>query len=164
MLKTLALKLCSICVSLLLVIQLAGCGTLLYPERRGQTSGDIDPGVAILNGIGLLFFIIPGLVAYAIDFSTGAIYLPPNRKAELESVMALDGLRVEQENGRTVVHVDPDRLTPELVDTIVEAATGVTEGTSHSRLEVYRLDDDSSFAGQFRRFAGDTGGSTLRFN
>lgn len=59
-----------------LVTQLSACGTIFYPERRGQINGQIDPGVAILNGIGLLFFIIPGLIAFGIDFTTGAIYLP----------------------------------------------------------------------------------------
>jgi hypothetical protein len=64
----------SVCI--VLIAQLIGCGTLMYPERRGQRGGRIDAGVAILDGIGLLFFIIPGLIAYAIDFSTGTIYLP----------------------------------------------------------------------------------------
>ena len=59
-----------------LVTQLTACGTIFYPERRGQISGQIDPGVAILNGIGLLFYIIPGLIAFGVDFATGAIYLP----------------------------------------------------------------------------------------
>jgi hypothetical protein len=52
------------------------CGTILYPERKGQISGKIDPGVAVLNGIGLLFFLIPGVIAFAVDFSNGTIYLP----------------------------------------------------------------------------------------
>src|SRR5690606_29936038 len=37
------------------------------------------PGVAILNGIGLLFYVIPGLIAFAVDFATGAIYFPDER-------------------------------------------------------------------------------------
>ena len=36
-------------------MQLMGCGTLLYPERRGQRAGHLDVGVTILDGIGLLF-------------------------------------------------------------------------------------------------------------
>ena len=35
-----------------LVFQLAACGTILYPERKGQVSGKIDVGVAVLDGIG----------------------------------------------------------------------------------------------------------------
>ncbi len=53
-----------------------GCGVLLYPERQGQKSGRIDPVVALLDGIGLLLWIIPGLVAFAIDFHQGTIYFP----------------------------------------------------------------------------------------
>lgn len=52
------------------------CGVILYPERRGQSSGRIDPAVAVFDGIGLLFFIVPGVIAYAVDFATGTIYLP----------------------------------------------------------------------------------------
>lgn len=54
----------------------SGCGLLLYPERQGQTSGKIDPVVVGLDMLGLVFFIVPGLVAFAIDYSSGTIYLP----------------------------------------------------------------------------------------
>ncbi|QDU39394.1 hypothetical protein Mal4_37380 [Maioricimonas rarisocia] len=54
----------------------SGCGTILYPERRGQPAGKIDWTVAALNGVGMLFFFVPGIVAFAVDFATGAIYLP----------------------------------------------------------------------------------------
>lgn len=71
--------LASALLTLTLTTQLTACGTIFYPERRGQISGEIDPGVAILNGMGLLFYIIPGLVAFAVDFATGAIYFPDAR-------------------------------------------------------------------------------------
>ncbi len=54
----------------------SGCGLLLYPERQGQTSGKVDPVVVGLDMLGLVFFIVPGLVAFAIDYSSGTIYLP----------------------------------------------------------------------------------------
>jgi hypothetical protein len=54
-----------------------GCGTILYPERRGQRShARIDTGVAIMDACWLLLFIVPGVIAFAVDFSNGAIYLP----------------------------------------------------------------------------------------
>jgi hypothetical protein len=59
----------------------AGCGTILYPERRGQPVGRLDWGVVLLDGLGLLLFFIPGVVAFAVDFATGAIYLPPWQSA-----------------------------------------------------------------------------------
>ena len=54
----------------------AGCGTILYPDRRGQSGGKLDCGVVLLDGLGLLLFFIPGVIAFAVDFATGAIYLP----------------------------------------------------------------------------------------
>jgi len=79
-----------------LMLQLTSCGTLIYPERDGQARGRIDPTVAILDGIGLIFFIIPGLVAYAIDFHTKAIYLPADEEAwnKGEEASSKDALKV----------------------------------------------------------------------
>jgi hypothetical protein len=55
------------------------CGTLLHPERRGQPPGGrLDPSIVLLDAAGLLLFLVPGLIAFAVDFSTGAIYLPPD--------------------------------------------------------------------------------------
>jgi len=78
-----------IVASLILVLQSVGCGTLIYPERRGQTGGQIDPGVAILDAAGLLVFIVPGLVAFGVDFITGAIYLPGGKKASAEQPLRM---------------------------------------------------------------------------
>jgi hypothetical protein len=56
----------------------AGCGMILHPERRNQPpGGDMDWGIFALDAAGLLLFFIPGVIAFAVDFSTGAIYLPP---------------------------------------------------------------------------------------
>jgi uncharacterized protein YceK len=55
-------------------LQLGGCGTILYPERRGQTSGRVDAGVAVMDALWCLVFIIPGVVAFIVDFGNGAIY------------------------------------------------------------------------------------------
>lgn len=61
---------------------IAGCGTILHPERKGQPAGPIDWKVAALDGLGLLFFFIPGVIAFAVDFNNGTIYLPPEDCAE----------------------------------------------------------------------------------
>ena len=75
MVKTLVNTL-RIFICIVLMAQLMGCGTILYPERKGQTGGRIDAGVALLDGIGILVFIIPGVIAFAVDFYNGTIYLP----------------------------------------------------------------------------------------
>jgi len=54
---------------------------LLHPERKGQTGGRIDPGFVILDGVRLLFFFIPAVIAFAVDFNYGTIYLPGGRTA-----------------------------------------------------------------------------------
>ena len=65
----------------MLAVQQTGCGTIFWPERRGQPAGPLDPKVVALDAIGLLLFFIPGVIAFAVDFSNGTIYLPPGEYA-----------------------------------------------------------------------------------
>ena len=65
-------------------LNLAGCGYFMYPERVGQTGGRIDPAIVVLDAIGLFIGIIPGVVAFAVDISTGAIYLSPGQPSVIE--------------------------------------------------------------------------------
>jgi hypothetical protein len=112
---------------------LASCGTLLYPERRGQPVGRLDVGVVLLDGIGLLLFLVPGVIAFAVDFSTGAIYLPP-KYAMLHAGMGTDVRKVQ---------VDPAELTPERVEAIVREQTGKAislEPGAYRAMQLQRLD------------------------
>lgn len=74
------MKTLRVLILFVLIVQLAGCGTLMYPERKGQKGTRIDMGIAVLDGIGLLVFLVPGIIAYVVDFYTGAIYLPAAAK------------------------------------------------------------------------------------
>lgn len=67
-----------------LLAQLAGCGTLFWPDRRGQIEGQIDPLIAVLDAVGLLFYIIPGVIAFGVDIATGAIYLPSGTHVQVD--------------------------------------------------------------------------------
>lgn len=62
------------------------CGYFLYPERRGQEGGRIDPVVVLLDAALLLLFIVPGVVAFAVDITSGTIYLPDGRTGELTEI------------------------------------------------------------------------------
>jgi hypothetical protein len=42
---------------------LTGCGTIFYPERIGQTHGPLDWKVVALDTVGLLLFLVPGIVS-----------------------------------------------------------------------------------------------------
>jgi hypothetical protein len=65
-----------------LIVQLSGCGTIFWPERKGQPPGGLDPKVVALDAIGLLLFFIPGVIAFAVDFNNGTIYLPPGSQVD----------------------------------------------------------------------------------
>jgi hypothetical protein len=70
------------CLPLLLSLQVGACGYLIFEERAGQPpGGKIDWGIVALDAVGLLFGVIPGIVAFAVDFSTGCIYLPAAQPA-----------------------------------------------------------------------------------
>jgi hypothetical protein len=60
---------------------LSSCGTIIYPDRVNQEErGDLDPMMLGLDAVGLFFFLIPGVIAFAVDFSTGAIYFPEDHE------------------------------------------------------------------------------------
>ncbi|WP_404297016.1 hypothetical protein [Halomonas sp.] len=110
------------------ITALVGCGTLFHPERKGQMSGRIDPVVAIANGVGLLFFILPGVIAYAVDFSNGTIYLPSGHNAagidalKLEDDMDVASLeRLLSDKSGKPVSLDSELLRVEEVESLDEA-------------------------------------------
>jgi hypothetical protein len=67
-----------------LLTQITACGSIFYPDRRGQIDGKIDPAIAVLDAVGLLFYVIPGLIAFGVDFATGAIYFPHGQSAQID--------------------------------------------------------------------------------
>ena len=104
----------SLTVAVSVMLGATSCGTLIYPERRGQTAGRIDVGIAVLDGIGLLAFLIPGVIAFAVDFSTGAIYLPPSSSSQLE----LDPTQLQDSK---ITKLASKRLTQREIQALVQA-------------------------------------------
>ena len=102
--KMLSLSLCAV-----FLLNIVSCGYILYPERKGQTGGKIDAGVAVLDGLGLLFFIIPGIIAYAVDFSSGCIYLPDSTASSNEG----------GDGGLNIVEVDGE-ITQEKIEQVLK--------------------------------------------
>jgi len=104
-------------LAVLLVFQLAACGTLLYPERHGQRSGRVDPAVLIFDGALLVLFIVPGLIAFGVDFHTGAVYLPGKGRSV------------------SVVPIPTGEPTHEAIERIVHEHTGAVVELSDPALE-----------------------------
>jgi hypothetical protein len=95
----------------------AGCGTILHPERRNQPSGGgLDWGVVALDTIGLLLFFIPGVIAFAVDFTTGAIYLPPPGYG--------DNRAPGDDKALVAVHVPKEELTNERLEQVASEHAG----------------------------------------
>ena len=113
-----------------LLAQLAGCGTLFYPERRGQLNGQIDPAVAALNAVGILFYVVPGLIAFAIDFATGAIYLPEGRYSvapeRLRDAIGADG-RIARAQRRAILQEQLARDLPLDDPRLIQQAGGIEQ-------------------------------------
>jgi len=115
-----------------LIIQLVGCGYFLYPERRGQKPiGRIDPVIAILDGLALLLFIVPGVIAFAVDISNGTLYFPGGRHHSSVSTGS---------ESITMVRVNPGELDERRIQEIVKQHTGVSIRLDLTNLEIYELD------------------------
>jgi hypothetical protein len=136
---------------LVLTIQLTGCGTLLYPERRGQKGGHVDVGVALLDGIGLLLFIIPGVIAFAVDFSNGTIYIPGTLHSSLNP-----------ENMKQV-RFDPKQATLASLEGVVSRQSGFTVKFDQPEMTIVKLRSTAEMRAQFAAIAAETGKEQLSF-
>jgi hypothetical protein len=76
----------ALALALPLCLPTAACGTLLYPDRvdLDRTGRDLDVAVFVMDGVLLLLGVVPGIVAFAVDAATGAIYLPPGASSPQE--------------------------------------------------------------------------------
>ena len=131
-----------------LTVQLMGCGTLMYPERRGQRGGRLDVGVTVLDAVGLLFFIIPGVIAFCVDFSNGTIYLP-ERGARIS--LDLKNLKL--------VRFDPKHTSLASIERTIKDETGYEVKLNASNIRVAKLKSLDEMAVQFAQAQ-----STMRDN
>ena len=119
-------------VAVVLIFQLLACGYFMYPERRGQKPvGRIDPAIAVLDALGLLLFIIPGVIAFAVDITNGTLYFPAGRQHSSVSI----------ETGHIrMVRINPSELNETMIREMVEKQTGLPLGPDLKNVEVYELD------------------------
>ena len=132
------------------------CGTLLYPERRGQPRGVIDSGVLLLDAVGLIFFVVPGLIAFAVDFSTGAIYYPP---ASYGSPVTQNGLRHDD---LVRVDVPKEELTQEKIEQVVSQETGKPVSLEPGKFHAAEISDLDEFGDQASRLGGPSSDTCAR--
>ena len=125
------------CVVLLLVLLAhpLGCGTLLYRERIGQPRGRLDASVVLLDSIALVYFVVPGLIAFAVDFATGAIYLPAEKAASLSG---------EPERLRVRLLGDASR-DPRAIEQALREVAGVELAGHWHELVIMKEGEDARF-------------------
>lgn len=115
---------------------LSSCGTIIYPDRVNQTKRkELDPIVIILDGAGLFFFLVPGIVAFAVDFATGAIYLPDDRDKKERTTF--DDISSNARSGQ--------RLTKEGIERMVEDRTGQKIDLARPGVRAMRLENLDQF-------------------
>ncbi|WP_417747060.1 hypothetical protein [Rosistilla oblonga] len=103
---------------------LPGCGTIFFPERVGQPrGGPIDWKVVALDGVGLLLFVVPGIVAFAVDFYNGTIFLPSYNYSQIESQRTDELLAVEIEKS-DISQEKIEAIVSKHVDQEVELSAG----------------------------------------
>ncbi len=123
---------------LALLLNLAACGTIMHPERKGQAPGHIDVGVAILDGIGLFFFIIPGVIAYAVDFSNNTIYLPHGHRFSSQ----------DTSHEYMQIHID-GKMDQAAIENAIRAETGIAVDLRQANVEVVKLDSAADLDAKF---------------
>lgn len=136
------------------ILAATGCGTLLHPERRHQRhSNQIDWKIGAFNGLGLLLFFIPGVIAFAVDFYTGAIYLPAGHGHAGKSGSPANQPANTQLGFRKIT-VPRDQLDLQTIEQIVSAHLGqpvLLEADSR----VSELAQIEGFDAQFRQHRTD---------
>lgn len=168
-----------------------GCGTVLHPERRHRShSGQIDWKIAAMNGLGLVLFFVPGVIAFAVDFYTGAIYLPAGHASSGQGTLQPGGRALAaqataatsgptdrvapfgpdrspqvawQRLGLKRIEVPREQLTPRRIEELVREHSGreVSLADAHTRLS--QLPQIDQFDEQLRQHRGNsTFGVTVR--
>ena len=124
---------------------LTGCGTIFHPERRGQCEGRLDWKIVALNAVGLVLFIVPGAIAFAVDFYTGAIYLPPCDVGDSSP----------NDHPLVVRHVPHGDISREQIEAVVSEHAGQPIELAENNYSSQPLDSIDEFWQQVRRLTGN---------
>ncbi|MGI9472914.1 MAG: hypothetical protein ACR2NZ_15345 [Rubripirellula sp.] len=140
-----------------------GCGTILHHERIHEPhSRDIDWKIAALDGLGLALFFVPGVVAFVVDFYTGAIYLPPrgtpgnpvaSSKASAEGGDVSAATTFEDWERRSI---EAEKIEPESLERLVSEYVGDRVSLQASNARVSELSGWGRYRQQLRTHLGDS--------
>ncbi len=123
-------------LTLIMLFELSACGTIFYPERKGTRSGNLDPIVVAADAVGLLFFFIPGVIAFAVDFSNGTIYKGGSRHSSLTP-----------EELKSVTH--DGKVDKKLLSALISKKLGQPVDLEASNVQVQRVDSEAALLARF---------------
>lgn len=126
-----------------------GCGMFLYPERiNAPRSNQIDWKVAALDGLGLILFFVPGVVAFAVDFYTGAIYLPAGHANGGPAASRIELERYD---------IPRDELKVSTLENVVSNHVGTSVSLRADNSRVSQLEKLEAFKAQVEHHQRDSG-------
>lgn len=132
----------------MLLLNGTSCGTILYPERCGQPRGRLDPGVVLLDAAGLLLFFIPGVVAFAVDFTNGTIYLPPDGC----DPVPMQPMKLQK---LSAVKVDPRALSQRKIEEVLAEHTGRPVSLNDDSVRIRKIEQPSELPVEYATLLSD---------
>ncbi len=125
-----------ILVSLLaLTTNLAACSTIKSEKEIEKEQIEVvEPSnnTAEINGVGTLFFVIPNVITYAVDFNDGTVYLP-NKKNRHKKINDLNI------SNMSAIKIDKERLNFKTIESIISAEAGGCQIIDISKAQAYRI-------------------------
>ena len=121
------------------LVAVSGCGYLLYPERHGQTGTRIDPVVAAMDAGLLLLYVIPGIVAFAVDFTNGTIYIPPDGESAIDGHLGAEDNSQLLQDGWSEVSVEGEMNSENVARAFTEEQGA---GISAAAIELMPVNDN----------------------
>jgi hypothetical protein len=137
------------CVAGVSATTMTGCGTVMHPERQGRRhSGRLDLMIVALDACGLLLWFVPGIVAFAVDFYTGAIYLPGGYYCSKDSNRLHEGMVEDLKLKR--IQVPKEELDHERIEEVVSEHVGNSISLKEDNSRFSRLTSIDEFPVKYR--------------
>ncbi|MDR1896125.1 MAG: hypothetical protein LBR10_04960 [Prevotellaceae bacterium] len=105
----------------------------------------MDWKIVGLDALGLILFFIPGIIAFAVDFHTGAIYLPPCDA----------GLSSPSNQPLVERHVPREKISREQIEVVVSSHVGQPIDLAASNCSSQPLSSIDDFWQKVRRLTGN---------
>ena len=86
-----------------------------------------------------MLFLIPGVIAFGVDFETEAVYLPSKRSKA--------GTGIEQDD-MVVIKVNPDDITLAMLEKTLEQRKGEKINLHSENVQVYQIREDANIETQ----------------